>query len=196
MAKPKSRAHIMNLEAINAMVENASALIDQVVLICCLFCGMRVGEVAHMKRSWWDGSHIRIPAKEPCLCYDCNLEVRNAKGKRGVWTAKTDRAERIIPVKPKYLPHLNSFFKQNAKIGISRIRIYQRLRALGKKAGIKTSVFPHAMRATYITDLIEHGVDLWVVQALVGHSSLRTTEEYVRLRPGAVESELKKKGVF
>ena len=191
--KPKSRSHILSIEDIGALCSHVREPIDKVILICCLFSGMRVGEVAHMRNSWWNGSAITIPPKQPCSCYECNLEGRDKKGKKGFWYPKTDRAERIIPVRDKYQPILDRFFSYNKAVGITRIRIYQRMKELTRKAGVRSNVFPHAMRATYITDLIERSVDLWVVKEVVGHASIRTTEQYVKLRPQAVKRELEKK---
>lgn len=190
-AKPRSRSHILSESDIKAICDNAKAPIDQVILICCLFCGMRVGETAHLKRSWWNGSEITIPAKQPCSCYECNLESR--KDKKGIWTPKTDRAERVIPVSKAYGLYMDKFFVTHKGIGLSRIRIYQRLKTIASKAGLKSNVFPHALRATFLTDLIEKGVELWIVKEVAGHATIRTTEGYVRLRPQAVKREFEKK---
>nr|WP_256370578.1 tyrosine-type recombinase/integrase [Thalassococcus sp. S3] len=55
--------------------------------------------------------------------------------------------------------------------------VSKRLRALSKRLGIK----PHRFRHSAATLLIEEGIDIRMVQALLGHANLRTTEIYVRV---------------
>ena len=67
----------------------------------------------------------------------------------------------------------------NARGGrLSRESAFNRIEALGKKAGISKEVSPHTLRHTYATHLIDGGADVRVVQELLGHSSVATTQIY------------------
>ena len=67
----------------------------------------------------------------------------------------------------------------NARGGrLSRESAFNRIEALGKQAGISTEVSPHTLRHTYATHLIDGGADVRVVQELLGHSSVATTQIY------------------
>ena len=96
----------------------------------------------------------------------------------------------MIPIEPEYRKAISLFFKTNPMIGISRISIYRRVKAIGRRAGIQGNVFPHAMRATYITRLLEKRIPNWVVRQVVGHKSVATTSEYAKLSEKLIMEEL------
>ena len=77
--------------------------------------------------------------------------------------------------------HEDTLFLNRRGKNLTRVMIFTIIKTLAIKAGIKKKISPHTFRHSFATHLLEGGADLRVVQELLGHSSIMTTEIYTHI---------------
>ena len=94
------------------------------------------------------------------------------------------RKDRIVPLIPTIAKELHSFIrgmKLNEKIfKLNPTSLGMKIKDLAKRAGLD-DFHCHSLRHKYATDLLERGVNLKIVQELLGHENIATTEVYLSI---------------
>lgn len=102
--------------------------------------------------------------------------------------------ERLVPMGKKallavdhYLTHYrdqeegNALFVTKGGKGIDRVFVWKRVKLAAKGAGIVKNISPHTLRHSFATHLLDNGADLRVIQEMLGHSSIATTDRYTHV---------------
>ncbi|WP_284070192.1 tyrosine-type recombinase/integrase [Sphingomonas sp. KRR8] len=103
--------------------------------------------------------------------------------------------ERLVPISERahgavaaWLPHVPGkglFLFPGGKAHLSRVRLFQIVRAMAADAGIAPErVSPHVLRHAFATHLLAGGADLRALQALLGHADIATTQIYTHVDSG------------
>jgi integrase/recombinase XerD len=71
---------------------------------------------------------------------------------------------------------------------LTRARIRTLLEEIAAAAGLERSIYPHLMRHSFATHLLGNGADLRVIQELLGHADIATTEIYTHVDSGRLKS--------
>ena len=129
----------------------------------------------------------------------CRLETSDIDAARGVIHVRSGkgRKDRLVGLTPHLLELLRRYWKRErppapwlfaSRTGgpIEANSVRDALADAAKQAGIGKRVTPHVLRHCFATHLIEHGTELRVIQALLGHKSIRSTTRYTRVSAGLI----------
>jgi integrase/recombinase XerD len=154
-------------------VRTPAARMSLTLMYCC---GLRVSEALRLRPTDIDGSR-RV------LC------VRNGKG----------RKDRYVPLPVRALQRLRAYWRANRPQGwlfpsgqgggpMTAHFVRSCLRAALAETKIRKKVSCHTLRHSYATHLLEQGVNVRAIQALLGHKSIRTTCRYLHLTATALRA--------
>ena len=134
------------------------------------------------------GTGARI--SEAC---DIRLDQVLLKEKSVILTGK-GRKQRLVPLNIMCMEALKKYLKRRPKTdaddylflsrtgkSIGRENIWRMIQKYVKKAGIKKPVSPHTFRHSIATHLVENGADIVMVQRLLGHTNILSTQIYLHL---------------
>jgi integrase/recombinase XerD len=108
--------------------------------------------------------------------------ILKGKGGRERLVPISDRARAAVALWRGHVTPDKAWLFPSGKAHLSRIRLYQMLKALAAAAGIPPDrVSPHVLRHAFATHLLEGGADLRALQTMLGHADIATTEIYTHV---------------
>ena len=147
-------------------------------------CGLRVSEACNLKLSdlYLTEGYIKVEGKGSKQ----RLVPISERAIAEIMDYMTDRAE--IDIKPGHEDYL--FVSAHFKKRMSRITMFHIIKELAEQAGIKKDISPHTLRHSFATHLLEGGANLRVIQSMLGHEDIGTTEIYTHIDASRLRSEI------
>jgi integrase/recombinase XerD len=154
--------------------ETPHSLCDQAVLELAYSSGLRLAELrgARLEHLHLDAGFINVIGKG-------NKERVVPLGRQAVAALRRyiDTARPQL-VRPR---STGNVFLTKRGTPFAQVTLWLRLKQRARRAGIARNVTPHMLRHSFATHLLEHGADLRVIQELLGHASIATTEVYTHV---------------
>lgn len=171
-ALPKTLQHA-EIEALLSAANglDASSIQDRCILELLYATGMRISELIGLKALDFDpvSRTVRVfgkGSKERLIPYGASAATWLERYQKEVRT-QADPAGLVL-----------NYFAPWPKPQWSRQALWSRIRALGKAAGISRNISPHMLRHSFATHLLQGGMNLRLLQLLLGHADLSTTQIY------------------
>lgn len=176
---------VMSMEEVDALlaqpkIEDALGARDKAILELLYATGMRVSELCSLRIHDLSDTFVKV----------------KGKGKK----------ERVIPVGKKAIEAVDYYLvnfrgevkEENAPLFISprgkaidRITVWNRVKAYAKGAGIGKEISPHTLRHSFATHLLENGADLRLIQDMLGHEDIGTTDRYTHVTGNRLKAAFK-----
>ncbi|MCX7872275.1 MAG: tyrosine recombinase [Verrucomicrobiae bacterium] len=154
--------------------ETPANLCDQAILELAYASGLRLSELRNLRL---EQIHL-----------DAGFIMVIGKGNK----------ERVVPVGSKAVAALEKYLKSgrpklikkkspatvfltNRGSAFAHATLWRRIKLRARKSGIMRNITPHMLRHSFATHLLEHGADLRIIQELLGHASIQTTEIYTHV---------------
>ena len=169
---------VLSVEEVDAIMESVdlkapTGLRDRAILEVLYGCGLRVSECTGLLLS-----HVHLD--------EGYVDVIGKGNKQRIIPLGEMAAEAVrnyLPVRPE--PSARAYedvlFLNRFGRPLSRVSVFNLVKERAMAAGIHKEISPHTFRHSFATHLIEGGADLRIVQEMLGHESILTTEIYTHI---------------
>ena len=170
---PQRLPKVMTISEIEEILRENLSKTEKVIVELLYGCGLRVSELTNLKINNFD-----LSAKYLTAFGKGSKERIIPIGKMAIKAIKEYLPFRDFLLKKFRLDTKILLINENGK-NMTRQEVYIFIHELGKK--IHKNISPHTLRHSYATHLLENGADLRVVQELLGHSDVATTQLYTHI---------------
>ncbi len=169
---------VLSVEEVTAILESVDlkkpfGKRDRAILEVLYGCGLRVSEAAGLRIS-----HVHLDEGFVDVIGKGDKQRLVPLGEIAADAIRAYLPDRPIPAERRFedILFLNRFGKP-----LSRVSIFNLVKEQAMVAGIRKEISPHTFRHSFATHLIENGADLRIVQEMLGHESILTTEIYTHI---------------
>ena len=165
---------ILTIEEIKKLIKNTSNIKHKLIIKLLYGCGLRVSEIVNLENK-------DVNFKEDLI------HIKLAKGKKDRFVKIPNSVKEELKGFVK-LSSGNYLFESNRGGKLTKDTIQKIVQNSAKKAEIKKRVYPHLFRHSFATHLLEQGTDLRIIQKLLGHSDIKTTQIYTQISQASIKN--------
>lgn len=169
---------VLSIDEVSAILESVDLQApfgkrNRAILEVLYGCGLRVSEAAGLRIS-----HVHLDEGFVDVVGKGNKQRLVPLGEMAAEAIRAYLPERPLSASRNFddILFLNRFGKP-----LSRVSIFKLVKDQAMVAGIRKEISPHTFRHSFATHLIENGADLRIVQEMLGHESILTTEIYTHI---------------
>ena len=179
--------NVLSEEEVTAIIDSVDVsswqgMRDRAILEVLYGCGLRVSEAVGLRISclYLKEGFVRVVGKG-------NKERLVPVGDMAVAAIEEYLGARRVPADADSsdILFLNRFGRS-----LSRVSMFTMVKNQALAAGVTKEISPHTFRHSFATHLLEHGADLRVVQEMLGHESISTTEIYTHIDNSTWQNEI------
>jgi site-specific recombinase XerD len=156
------------------MINSIDNIKHKLILKLLYGCGLRVSEIVNLKKSDFNFKESLI-------------YIKLAKGRKDRFVKIPDSIRKELKNYSEII-YSEIFFPSNRGGKLSTKTIQKIVSNACKKAGITKKVSPHTFRHSFATHLLEQGTDLRIIQKLLGHSDIKTTQLYLKVSNASIKN--------
>lgn len=174
---PKRNKHIpqvLTFDEVRRLIKVISNIKHKLIIKLLYGCGLRVGEVVNLRLGDFNF--------EERLIY-----IRLAKGRKDRFVKIPDSLKEELINYSKFLDN-DVFFSSSRGGKLTTKTIQQIVKRSVEKAGIVKKISPHTFRHSFATHLLENGTDIRIIQELLGHSDIKTTQIYLKISNASIKN--------
>ncbi|MEE9589043.1 MAG: tyrosine-type recombinase/integrase [Hyphomicrobiaceae bacterium] len=185
LKEPQKIPLVLNQDEVALLLAGAKTVKAEAMLSLAYGCGMRAGEVVRLKVGDIDSGQgiIRIVQSKGDKDRHVMLPEAILKLLRQCWLERPTRYDAGIPPKERFVFPGRGSYKPLTTRQLNRV-----FHETADAAGITKPVTVRTLRHSFATHLLERGVDIRVIQALLGHSSLVSTSRYTQVATGLIST--------
>lgn len=167
--KQKRLPVVLSKEEVKRLIDVTTNIKHKAILTTIYSAGLRVSEAANLKLNDIDSGNMQI-------------RVEQGKGNKDRYTILSDKTLELLRQYYKLYRPVTWLFPGASQDSPLTSRTIQKVFEQSKqKAAISKDVTVHSLRHSFATHLLEVGTDIYHIQLLLGHSSVKTTSIYIHL---------------
>lgn len=167
--KPDALPVVLSPEEVLHFLDGVQHIKHRTILTTCYAAGLRIGEAVSLKPNHIDSQRMVI-------------RVEQGKGQKDRYVMLSPRLLEILRQWWRTARPLDWLFPGDTAQGhISKHSVQDACKKAQRISGIAKPITPHSMRHAFAVHLLENGTDIRTIQLLLGHRSLGTTVQYLRI---------------